>query len=347
MSQARSPRALLTCAALIVVFAGLKVAGEILVPFLFSLVLAVLAQPLVRRLSRWGLPTIASVLVTVLLLVFGGLALAGLLGGSLAAFTGELPQYRSGFQSLADSFLAFLERVGLLRGDADLREAVANAVNPAVAVDFVGGLVGGLIGLLSNSVLVILTLIFLLLEAQDLPPKIAKVLSPETATNLIGAGAKVQQYLGLKTAVSLFTGILLGVWTSVVGLEHPVLWGLMAFLFNFVPAIGSILAAVPPVLLAWVGLGGGSALLVGLGFLVVNMGVGNFLEPRLMGRSLGLSPLVVFLSLLFWGWIFGPAGMLLSVPLTVIAKILLESNPNLRNIAILLGSAKEVQSSSE
>ena len=342
MSQTRSPRALFHCAAAVIVFAGLKVAGEILVPFLFSLVLAALAQPIVRRLARYGIPNVASVLLTVMFLVFGGLALAGLLGGSLASFTQDLPQYREGFQGLADSILALLEKTGIMRGDASLREAVASAVDPAAAVDFVGSLVSGLIGLLSNSVLVTLTLVFLLLEAQELHPKIARAFTLETATNLSGAAQKVQQYLGLKTAVSLLTGVLLGGWTAVVGLEHPVLWGLMAFLFNFIPAIGSILAALPPLLLAWVGLGGGSALLIALGYGAVNLGVGNFLEPRLMGRSLGLSPLVVFLSLLFWGWVFGPAGMLLSVPLTVIAKILLESNPNSRSIAILLGPAKEV-----
>jgi AI-2 transport protein TqsA len=123
---------------------------------------------------------------------------------------------------------------------------------------------------------------------------------------------------------------------SLIGVDFAPTWGLLAFLLNFIPNIGSIIAAVPAILLALIQLGLPSALLTLLGYLVVNITIGNFLEPRVMGRSLGLSTLVVFLSLLFWGWVLGPIGMVLSVPLTMIAKIALAANEDTRWLAVLL-----------
>ena len=123
-----------------------------------------------------------------------------------------------------------------------------------------------------------------------------------------------------------------------LGLGFPLLWGLVAFIFNYIPNLGSILAAIPPVLLALVQFGPARAAVVAVGYLVINIGLANFLEPYLMGRRLGLSTLVVFLSLVFWGWVWGPVGMLLSVPLTVIVKIALENTKDFRWVAIMLGA---------
>ena len=128
---------------------------------------------------------------------------------------------------------------------------------------------------------------------------------------------------------------------ALIGVDYPVLWGALAFLLNFIPNIGSIIAAVPPVLLALIQLGVAQAALVAGGFLVINMAIGNFLEPRYMGQGLGLSTLVVFLSLVFWGWVLGPVGMLLSVPLTIAVKIALEVRPDTRWMAIMLGSVTD------
>jgi predicted PurR-regulated permease PerM len=121
--------------------------------------------------------------------------------------------------------------------------------------------------------------------------------------------------------------------------DFPILWGVCAFLLNFVPNIGSIIAAVPAVLLAFVQLGPLYAGLTALGFVVVNLFVGNVIEPRYMGKGLGLSTLVVFLSLLLWGWVFGPVGMLLSIPLTIIVKLALEANPRMKWLAVMIDSS--------
>jgi len=147
----------------------------------------------------------------------------------------------------------------------------------------------------------------------------------------------VNRYLIIKTAVSIATGAAVTLWLTILGVDYPILWGVVAFLFNFVPNIGSIIAAVPALLLALVQLGPEAVLYTGAGYVVINLVVGNAVEPRFMGRGVGLSTLVVFVSLVFWGWTLGLVGMLLSVPLTMIVKIALESKDETRWIAVLLG----------
>jgi predicted PurR-regulated permease PerM len=142
----------------------------------------------------------------------------------------------------------------------------------------------------------------------------------------------------IKTLTSLATGIAITIWMLILGVDYPLLWGFLAFMLNYIPTIGSIIAAIPTALLALVQLGSGYMVLVLIGYLVVNITIGNFIEPKVMGRGLGLSTLVVFLSLVFWGYILGPVGMLLAVPLTMILKIALGSSEETSWIATMLGS---------
>jgi predicted PurR-regulated permease PerM len=151
------------------------------------------------------------------------------------------------------------------------------------------------------------------------------------------------RYLGIKTVVSMATGVCAGVLTWSIGLDFPLLWAMLAFLLNYVPTIGSIIAAVPAVLLALVQIGPGAAGATALGFISINVVFGNFLEPRLMGYGVGISPLVVFVGLVAWGFIFGPVGMLLSVPLTMTLKMALENDDRTRWVAILLGSERDAE----
>jgi predicted PurR-regulated permease PerM len=144
--------------------------------------------------------------------------------------------------------------------------------------------------------------------------------------------------MAIQTVISLATGACVAIFLTIMGVDYPLLWGVLAFLLNYIPNIGSIMAALPPVLLTIIQFGLGRAVGVAIGYLVINMTIGNVISPHLMGRGLGLSTLVVFLSLIFWGWILGPVGMLLSVPLTMTVKIALESSEDTRWIAILLGS---------
>ncbi len=198
--------------------------------------------------------------------------------------------------------------------------------------------------ILKNGFLIYLTTIFILLEASILPGKIKAAMknNDEAFNNMATIADDVKKYLAMKTIISLGTGIIITIWLTILGVKYPVVWGLTAFLLNFVPNIGSIIAAIPACILAFLQpeLGFGTLALTAMGYLAVNIVIGNLIEPRVMGQRLGLSTLVVFLSLVFWGWVLGPVGMLLSVPLTMAVKIALQSHPDTRKLAILLDSQK-------
>lgn len=326
-------RFLLIAALLVVVIAGLQAAGSVLLPFLLSLFLATLSLPLLVWLQGKRVPTALAVLLTVLINISVLAAIVLIVSGSVEGFTREAPKYADRLQQMSTSVVDWLQSRGIDIPD----EMVRDAINPGAVMALVGQMFNSMATVLSNFVLVVVTMIFILFEITQFPRKWQLAVGqqdPETFTRIT---LQIQRYLGIKTLISLATGILIGVWVAILGVDFPVLWGLIAFLFNYIPTLGSILAAVPVLLLSLVQFGLGGAALVGLGYVVVNMVFGTFVEPYFMGRTLGLSTLVIFLSLVFWGWVWGPVGMLLSVPLTMIVKILLENSENFRWVAVLLG----------
>jgi predicted PurR-regulated permease PerM len=212
----------------------------------------------------------------------------------------------------------------------------------ATAISLATSIAGSIGQLLSNAFLILLIVIFILLEAGTFGKKLAAAVqrTEETqrrAEEIIGS---VQHYIVIKTWVSLATGLLVTAWLWWWGVSHSPLWGLLAFLFNYIPNVGSIIAAVPAVLIAWLEVGALPAVAIAVGFAVINGAIGNFIEPRLMGKSLGLSALVIFFSMLFWGWVLGPIGMLLSVPLTMAARIAMDGFDDTRWLATLMGNSE-------
>ncbi|HBF23088.1 MAG TPA: hypothetical protein DDW23_04655 [Planctomycetes bacterium] len=319
---------LLALASFVVLIAGLQAAGEVIVPFLLAIVLAVALLPVLRRLQGAGVPRAIAVLLLVL-----SVALAiGLGAARLASAAGSFSEALPDVQARVESSL---ESMGI--------ESPSLLLPPARAVEFAGRLAQETLGIAQQLLLVVLVMAFILLEAGAFKAKARLAFGEKAdAIDRFQAGArKVQAYLGLKTVFSCLTGFLVICLASFFGLPHPILWGLLACLLNFVPVLGSLLAAVPPTLLALAEFGPEKAASVAVGFVVINFIVGNCLEPRAMGKGLGLSPLVVLLSLLFWGWIWGPAGMLLSVPMTVSVKLVLENFEGGRRIAVFLGGAVE------
>jgi predicted PurR-regulated permease PerM len=212
-------------------------------------------------------------------------------------------------------------------------------MNPGKVFDLAGKTFQGLRRALTNIFLILLTVVFILLEAAGFPRKLEAALDrpDDSLKGYSQFTESLKRYLVVKSIFSAITGVVIWIWLSILGVEFAMLWGLLAFLLNFVPNIGSILAAIPAVLMALVQFGPGKAIAAALGFLVVNVVVGSITEPRFMGRELGLSTLVVFLSLVFWGWVLGPVGMLLSVPLTMVLKIALGSSEDTRWISTMLG----------
>ncbi len=196
----------------------------------------------------------------------------------------------------------------------------------------------------SSLLIISFIVIFMLVEAATFRAKVRLAFTSEDAEERFSRVMhEIRHYIGIKTVVSAATGLLIGAWVGLLGVDFFIFWGLVAFVLNFIPNLGSIIAAVPTTLLAMVQIGVGRGLLVAFGYLVVNMVVGNLIEPHLMGRRLGLSTLVVVLSLVFWGWVWGPIGMLLSVPLTMVLKIMLENTEEFRWVAVLLGDSREAE----
>jgi len=269
--------------------------------------------------------------MAVILVISGVVALVG---GSLNSLAEQVPKYQAKLGEMLAVAQGQVDRLGL--GAEQLQ--LTSVVNAEALVDVARTTVASVANLLSKGLLVLLTLIFLLFESTGLTGKLRLAFGGDLDTQgLARAMSEIQSYLAIKTAVSLTTGMLIWAWVALLGIDFAVLWGLVAFAFNYIPNLGSIFAAIPTVLLALLQKGAGVALLVAVGYLVVNFVLGNLIEPNLMGRRLGLSPLVVFISLVFWGWVWGPLGMLLSVPLTMVLKILLENLADFRWVAILLG----------
>jgi predicted PurR-regulated permease PerM len=336
-----SAKVLLVCACLIIVFAGIKAASVIMVPFLLSAFIAIACSPLINWASQYKVPRAFSVSLVILFILIIGFMLAGLVTQSLAEFRQNLPQYTT---QLSGEFAWILDKLAVLNIHVD-QSLIMSYLDPGMAMSMATNFLAGMGNVLSNLFLILLTVIFMLFDAESMPKRIHVALAdPEMKMTHIDRFLKsVNSYLAIKTLVSIGTGAFIGVWLYVLGVDHFLLWAVLSFLLNYIPNIGSIIAAVPAVLMAFVEFGFATAGLAGLGFLVVNTVMGNMIEPRFMGKGLGLSTLVVFLSLIFWGWLLGAVGMLLSVPLTMVVKIALESREESKWIAILLSSDVDKQ----
>lgn len=326
-------RFLVAAACLVVVVAGLRSAAPLILPFLVAVFLAIVSVPLMGWLQRWRVPRPLAVLGTVLtaVAIIGVLGLV--VGGSVNQFRFAAPRYQARLQTLLDSTLRLGENFGL-----PVQEWQSLDLLPLGGVfDLLGGALGALASFASNSFLVLLTVVFILMEAVGFSDKLRAAFGEAAQLGQLERMTKqVQNYLVIKSSISVVTGVVVGLWVAALGVDYPLLWGLVAFILNFIPTLGSIIAAVPAVLLAIVQFGPARAGVVALGYLAINIVVGNFIEPMLLGRRLGLSTLVVFASLVFWGWVWGPIGMLFSVPLTMVIKIALENTTDFRWVAVMM-----------
>lgn len=332
---------LLIAACLVIIAAGLRASQDLMVPFLLSAFIATIAATPMFWLQRKGVPSSFSLPAVMIAMVIIVATIGALFAQSASAFGAKLPFYQDRLITIQGDLIAFaqplIEPLGV---PIDLKSILAN-FSPGSALDLAGSTLAKLGSVLSNSFLIILTVIFILAEAASFPRKLRDVLNnPDTNLPYFSRFAdNVNRYIAIKTTVSAATGLIVTTFLWILGIDFPILWGLLAFLLNFVPTIGSIIAAVPPFILALVQLSVGHAGIVLIGFFAINILMGNAIEPRFMGKGLGLSTLIVFLSLVVWGWVLGPVGMLLSVPLTMTAKIALEANPSTRWLAHLLGPA--------
>jgi len=328
-------RFLLYSAAFVVVVAGMKAAAPLVVPFLLAIFIALICAPPIAWLKARGAPGGIAIVLMVLVIVLAATLVGTLVGSSIVDFREDLPYYQHRLLEMTGGVQQWLAGRGLKFDLHDWRDSV----NPGAVMQLAGNTLASVGGLTTNGFMILITVVFILAEQVRFRDKLAQARNvPGESLAAIGRFTdSVNHYLGLKTFTSLLTGVLAGLALWLLGIDYAVMWALLTFLLNYVPTIGSFLAAAPPVLLALVQIGPLTALIAAAVQVVINVVIGNIVEPRLMGRGLNLSPLVVFVSLVFWGWILGPVGMLLSVPLTMLVKIALESDPDTRWLGVMLG----------
>ena len=321
---------LLGTAAIVIILAGVRATAALLLPFVLALFLALIAFPLVRWLQERRIPRALAVAIT-MLAVLGTLVGPSLLvATAIRQFVTAVPGYEIRLRQIVGGLLRWLRA-----RDIDTTY-LTGLLDPAQVLDIMVTTLTGVVTLLSVAFLVVLVASFILFEAAGIREQPHRVLPPALREHLARIAGEMQTWLWVKTVISLATGLAAGLWAAILGVDFALLWGLVAFLFNYIPNLGSIIAAFPPALLALIQFGPFAAALVLLGYLGINALFGSFLEPYLMGRRIGLSPLVVLLSVVAWGWMWGIAGMLLSVPITMGIKIAFENADDLRWVAQLM-----------
>lgn len=337
-------RTLITMAAIVIILAGVKFASEIAVPFLLSLFIAIICSPIIkfqtdRRVPLWLAITLLFVFIATLFFF-----LAGLINSTIKEFSASIPQYNELLSQRLNLVLSLAERWNIPLHIS--KESILENFNPSVIMNFVSRLLLSFSGVVTNVFVLLLVVVFMLFEAPTMKHKLALIFSHNT--NVPNNERYIERvlngvigYLGVKTITSMLTGISIWLLLDFCNVQYAVLWGTLAFLFNYVPNIGSVIAGIPIIVQALLLNEFSTGLIVPIGVIGINTFFGNIIEPKMMGKRLGLSTLVVFLSLLFWGWLLGTVGMLLSVPLTMSLKIALESSPNTIRYALLLGDVDE------
>jgi AI-2 transport protein TqsA len=337
-SSIRGLHVLTSAAAIVIVIAGIYLAQSVIVLFLVSIFLASLGTPPLLWLKEKHIHTGLAVFIVMSVMVVILLLIIAQIGSSFSSFSDELPLLQARIREQVLDLIVLLKSKGLIVKEKFFLEYV----NPEAIMKLTAGLLSGLSSVLSDLVLILLTVTFILLEVSSFPKKLRAILGDpkQSFPQFTKFVNDMKRYMIIKTIINLFTGILIALLMYILGVEFPVLWGFLAFLLHYIPNIGSIIAAIPAALLALIQIGMESALFVIAGNILVGFIIGNIIEPRLMGRKLGLSTLVVFLSLIIWGSLLGLIGAILCIPLTMTLKFAFENNESTKWIAVLLGSEK-------
>jgi AI-2 transport protein TqsA len=330
-----SSRALLTVAAIVLVFAGLKWAEPLIVPLLVAACVAASISPIVHFSSRRGLPTYAGVTLAIVLALAGLVAFGGLAALAASDLGTSLPRLERALTGVKLDLAGWLAQNRLAR----LAPMVMSFDPAKLTEQVVAGAVMKVPDALSSFGMVLFVAVFILLEATTFEGKLSRAFNwrPDRFVAVRETIGEVQKYLLVKTWLSAGMGVLCGAWCAVMGLDYPVLWGLVTFALNYIPVFGALLAILGPLGMALLERGPGPALGIAVGLLVIHNVIANVVEPKVLGHALGLSALVVTLSIIVWGFVLGPVGAILSVPITMVIKIALANTENLRWAAVLLG----------
>jgi predicted PurR-regulated permease PerM len=342
---------IVTLACLVVVLAGMKAAAGILVPMAYAFFLAVLSFPLLRWLTRHRVPGPVALGITLLMNLAVLAGLITLAVRLLISFNKDLPGYLRRLQQVLTDLGGWLEEHNIAGAKAtidslfDWNTIFAYASQQDV-MKSIGSMLGSTFGTVATVLvglgMILILMMFVLMEAPGTHSRLVRVrmAGGPDFTGLLRSASDIQKYLGVKTLISALTGLLAGVWCYMLDLQYPLLWAILAFLFNYIPAVGSTAASIPPVVEALAQHGSGTALFVAVGYGGINFCLDNFVQPTLLGRRFGMSSLVIVLSVIFWGWLWGPLGMFLAVPLTMVFKVLLDNSEEFRWVSIAMAKKK-------
>ena len=328
--------------ALVVCFVVIQTLKPVLMPVVFAWVLSAMLAPFVRTLTKWRIPYAVGVAFAIVFTVLVFFEAGILINELVSSFVAKYPEYSAKLTSLLKSFYAKLP---------------AKAVDVLTAFDWqtragkiVMSLSSLLLSLSSTVVMILIITAFLLVEQRDFGAKLESAFPDRIADKIGdvigGITRQVSRYLLLQFVISLATGVCVWLALWAIGVEFALTWGVLAFVLNFIPTIGSIIASIPPILIALVQYAPHSywqAVVTAIALLAIQMAIGNVISPRVMGNHLNLSPVAVLVSLLFWSWLWGPAGALLSVPVTAAIKIVCDNIAPLAPIGVLLGSGRAVR----
>ncbi|MBP6672968.1 MAG: AI-2E family transporter [Bacteroidetes bacterium] len=335
----RTNQTIIFTAAAVIILLMVNQAQTLIAMMLFSFFAALIGTPPVQWLERHHIPSLAAVAIVMLGIIALLVIVGGVVAGSVNMFSTLLPSYQARIQEQMLAIKPWLTSRNITLNDT----FIVQYINPGIIMGLAVNILQGFSLALSNIIIVLLTVLFILIEASGFPLKLRAILG-DPHRNFSGFTLfinDVERYLVIKTFISAVTGILITVWLTFLGVDSPVLWGFLAFLFNYIPNVGSTLAAIPAVLLAFVQLGTQSALLATAGYMTINVVLDNVIETKMMGTRLGLSTLVVFISLILWGSLLGSIGMVLCIPLTMTVKFACEQKKELHWIAVLLGPEDE------
>jgi AI-2 transport protein TqsA len=326
-------RVMLLLAATVVVLVGIRLGAPILNPILFAVVLSLLFYPVYSWLRRRGIPTPLALLIMLVGLTILFVALFFVLGVSITRFSERVGFYVAQLDVELSNVDALLERLGLSNID------VRDAVNPSALVGALGAVLSGIANFLSNLFLILMIMLFLLGEGPAMMNRLRAGAGRDNpqVERLTTVGQSVVRQFGLRAIVNLVTGAGVTVLLLVLGVDFPLLWGILTFFLSFVPYIGLVLAVTPAVVLALAEFGVSRAVLAIVGVIVINVLAENVLSPMMMGRGLNISPTVVFLAFIFWAWLLGGPGAFLALPITLFVTVMFDTFPETRWLASLIG----------
>ncbi|WP_236842831.1 AI-2E family transporter [Campylobacter lanienae] len=327
---------LVEVASFVIIISGLSLASSIVVPFLLAVFIAIIVYPILEMMSKIHINRFFAFIILIGICGSGLWFLGNVIAGAIVKFSTDLPLYKTKIDIFIDNLIIYAKD----QADIDISNNLLSFINLDKLIITTSNLLLQTGSLVTQSFLVFLLLAFILFESQIFKQKVEYfAIKDPSALHIANTFiSNLKRYLAIKTISSIATGVIVWGFLILFDVPHALLWAVLAFILNYIPTIGSIIAAIPAILVSLAVNDISATLWLTLIYLVVNISIGNFIEPRFLGKGLGISTLVVILSLLFWGFIFGIGGMFLAVPLTMSIKIALDANPRTKFISILLSN---------